>query len=116
MVQRILYSSGHLPAFTVNQADLLRKRTIWDKVDSRTYSKFKSTVNTYDKKIRDVASITGISFISPLDILCDTNGCLLSVPGDNISPLSFDYSHLTTNGSNFLVSKFFELNLINFTN
>lgn len=106
---------GHLPSFTVSQPELLRRRTIFDNIPIRTYSKFKSTVNLYDKKIRDVASLTGINFISPLDILCDANGCLLSETKENILPFSFDYGHLNATGSNFLVSKFFELKLIKFS-
>ena len=107
---------GHLPNFTVNQADLLRKRTIFDNVTVRTYTNFKPTVNLYDKKIRDIALLMGVTFISPLDILCDANGCLLSATSENILPFSFDSGHLNTNGSNFLISKFFELNLIKFSN
>lgn len=105
---------GHLPAFTTNQADILRRHSVWDRVVTRSYYKFKSAANVYDQKIKGIASLTGVDFISPLDILCDASGCLLSVPGDRISPLSFDYGHLTSDGSNFLVSKFFELNLIKF--
>ena len=107
---------GHLPAFTLNQADLLRRRTIWDQIDTRTYNKFKPTVKIFDKKIRDLAVVTGVKFISPLDILCDSNGCLLSIPGNNVLPLSFDYGHLTTNGSIFLVTRFFESDQIKFIN
>ena len=103
---------GHLPVYKINQADLLRKHTIWDKVNTKTYSKFKQSTYVYDNKIRDIASATGIDFISPLDILCDLDGCLLSVPGNEITPLSFDYGHLNHDGSIFLVSKFFESNLI----
>lgn len=106
---------GHLPSFTVNQAELLRRRTFFDNVPIRTYSKFKSTVNLYDKKIKDIALLTGINFISPLDILCDVNGCLLSATKENIFPFSFDSGHLNANGSNFLVSKFFELKQIKFS-
>jgi peptidoglycan/LPS O-acetylase OafA/YrhL len=106
---------GHLPVFTVNQAELLRRRTFFDNVPIRTYSKFKSTVYLYDKKIKDIASLTGIDFISPLDILCDANGCLLSATKKNILPFSFDYGHLNADGSNFLVSKFFELKQIKFS-
>ncbi len=105
---------GHLPTFSGKQADLLRRRSFSDVVATRTYSNFMPIVNVYDNNIRDLAAITGIGFISPLDILCDANGCLISVPGEDIIPLSFDYGHLTTNGSKFLVSKFFELKLIKF--
>jgi hypothetical protein len=105
---------GHLPSFTVNQADLLRRNTFFNEISTRTYSKFKPTVKLYDNKIRDVAFLMDIEFISPLDVLCDTNGCLLSATNKNILPLSFDYGHLNSNGSIFLVSKFIELKLLNF--
>ncbi len=109
---------GPLPMYKVNQANLLIKRSSSNKIPNRTYSKFKPIINTYDEKIKNIASLTGVSFISPLDILCDFNGCLLSLPwggASNIQPFSFDDSHLTSTGSIFLVSKFFELNLIKFT-
>ncbi len=106
---------GNLPSFTVNQAELLRRRTLLDNVPIRTYSKFNSTVFLYDKKIRDIASLTSVDFISPLDILCDANGCLIAATKDNILPFSFDNNHLNANGSNFLVSKFFELKKIKFS-
>lgn len=55
----------------------------------------------------------GVSYISPLDILCDRTGCLISIPGKKITPLSYDYGHLNADGSEYLVSEFFSLNLIN---
>jgi hypothetical protein len=106
---------GSLPVFSVRQADMLNKRFSWSKVDTVTYKNFKPTAKFYDDYIKNIALNLGINFISPLEILCQSYGCLISIPGDNIAPLSFDYGHLTTNGSEFLVSKFFESNLIKFS-
>jgi len=96
----------------VRQADMLTKRFSWSKVDTVTYKNFKPTAKFYDDYIKNIALNLGINFISPLEILCQSSGCLISIPGDKIVPLSFDYGHLTANGSEFLVSKFFESNLI----
>jgi peptidoglycan/LPS O-acetylase OafA/YrhL len=103
---------GHLPSFTVNQADMLKRRNLWDKVETTTYRNFKDSAKVYDLKIKEIATKTDVNFISPLDILCKPEGCLISIPGDEINPLSFDYAHLTTQGSQFLVEKFFNESFI----
>lgn len=105
---------GQLPVYSFNQADMLKRKFLWSKVDTVTYKNFKPTANAADSKIKNLALSTGINFISPLEILCQPAGCLISIPGDKIKPLSYDYGHLTADGSEFLVSKFFESNLIKF--
>ena len=106
---------GHLPVYSLVQAEMLKRKFEWSKVDTVTYKNFKPTAKLADDKIKNIALNHGINFISPLEILCQSSGCLISIPGDNIVPLSFDYGHLTTNGSEFLVSKFFESNSIKFS-
>jgi hypothetical protein len=85
-------------------------------MDTLTYKNFKPTAKSADDNIKNIALNLGVSFISPLEILCQPSGCLISIPGKNIIPLSYDYGHLTTNGSEFLVSKFFESKLIKVSN
>lgn len=104
---------GHLPIYTGRQSDMLKRRHLWDKVETRTYRKFNRSAILYDDKIRDVAKLSGINFVSPLAILCDSLGCLIAENSDDIKPFSFDYGHLTEIGSEFLVSKFFEGHFIN---
>lgn len=103
---------GPLPTYTVKQAEMLKKKYVWDDVPVRTYRNFEFGDNFYDQEIRDVARTAGVEFISPLDFLCDKAGCLLSESNDPIVPLSFDYGHLTASGSAYVVSRFFDAHLI----
>ena len=106
---------GQLPVYNVRQAHMLKIQSIWSKKpDLITYKNFNENATIADDKLKEFAIKLGVNFISPLDILCKSSGCLISIPGDNITPLSWDNGHLNTNGSIFLVSKFFELNLIKF--
>ncbi|NLX18436.1 MAG: hypothetical protein GXY53_04025 [Desulfobulbus sp.] len=103
---------GHLPTYTVNQTDMLRKRFPGDTVNIRTYNHFKETVIGVNEKIARTAREKGAQFISPLDVLCNSQGCMLSLADDTIIPVAFDYGHLTAEGSTYLVSKLFEYNLM----
>lgn len=107
---------GHLPTFTVKQPELLRRHSIFDKVVTKSSAKLRPNIYFFDSWIKQIALASGVDFISPLDTLCDVNGCLLSVPGATIDPISFDYGHLTANGSDYIISRFFELNLIKISN
>lgn len=59
-----------------------------------------------EKMLRERAEFFGVNYISPLNILCDENGCLTMLDGSIDSLISWDYGHLTTKGSEYLVSKF----------
>ena len=103
---------GQLPIYSTNQADLLKRKFLWTKVDTVTYKNFKPSAIPADSNIRDLSLRSSVKFISPLDLLCQTSGCAISIPGDKITPLSYDYGHLTAVGSEYLVSKFFQNKLI----
>lgn len=106
---------GSLPVYTVNQVDMLRRRFEWENIPLRTYKNFNSSAFELDEQIGLTAKKSGIDFISPLKLLCDETGCLISVSSNDLEPLSWDYGHLTSTGSIYLVSKFFNNNLINHT-
>ncbi|MFZ2333453.1 MAG: acyltransferase family protein [Sideroxyarcus sp.] len=59
-----------------------------------------------DPVIFDFADQLKINYISPIKILCDEHGCItrLGETGDTLT--AYDHVHLTTKGSQFLVSKF----------
>lgn len=105
---------GQLPVYSTNQADMLKRKFLWTKVETVTYRNFKTSAMTADNNMRDLSFRLGVHFISPLDLLCKPQGCTISIPGDKITPLSYDYGHLTTVGSWYLVSKFFQNSLIKF--
>jgi len=104
---------GHLPSYTINQPDILRSNIFYSSViKDRTYSKFRNDSIIYDKIIRKISEFSGVNFVSPLDLLCNDQGCLLAVPGIEKNLLSFDYGHLTSNGSEYLVSRMFDSKLL----
>jgi hypothetical protein len=39
----------------------------------------------------------------PIGLLCDADGCLISTSRTKLTPLAWDYCHLTEDGSVFLV-------------
>jgi hypothetical protein len=48
-----------------------------------------------------------IIYISPLDLLCTSEGCLARLGDQPDQLISFDYAHLTPAGSKFVVEKNF---------
>jgi peptidoglycan/LPS O-acetylase OafA/YrhL len=65
-----------------------------------------------DKKMRHFAKNNNLGFVSPFDILCNNSGCLISTSLDNFIPLAWDYGHLTTVGSEYLIDLALSNNLI----
>ena len=59
-----------------------------------------------DKAMKDYAKELNVRYISPLDILCNQDGCITRLGETSDSLITFDNSHLTRAGSEFLVSKF----------
>lgn len=99
---------GHLPTYTVNQTDMLRKRFREEKINIRTYRNFKESIVASNKQLEKIAQQAGVQFINPLDYLCNEDGCMLSLEKEKIAPLAFDYGHLTAEGSIYLLSKIFD--------
>lgn len=102
---------GHLPTYTVNQTDMLRKRFREDKINTRTYRNFKQSIIASNEQLEKIAQQAGVQFINPLDYLCNEEGCMLSLEKEKIAPLAFDYGHLTAEGSIYLLSKIFDSRL-----
>jgi peptidoglycan/LPS O-acetylase OafA/YrhL len=61
-----------------------------------------------DAEMRAFADSEAVSYISPTSIFCDSAGCLAFVDTERGKPslTALDYSHLTVEGSEYLVSKF----------
>ena len=59
-----------------------------------------------DKAMKDYAKELNVRYISPLDILCNQDGCITRLGETSDSLITFDNSHLTRAGSEFLVSNF----------
>jgi hypothetical protein len=59
-----------------------------------------------DVALRQKAARLGINFISPEEILCNAQGCLTRLGDTSDSLIIWDYGHLTSQGSEFLVARF----------
>lgn len=101
---------GSLPVYTVSQPEMLKRAHVWSKIETRTFRNFNQAAFSTDDQIRTVAEHAGIKFIDPLAYLCDKQGCMLSLATDKAVPLAYDYGHLTTAGSEYLVTQFFQHN------
>ena len=52
-----------------------------------------------------IAESPGVEFVSPIDVLCDSGGCLLTTNRSSWVPLTLDASHLTVDGSRYLLDR-----------
>ena len=67
------------------------------------------TALTLDRDMRAFAAAAGVRYVSPMDILCDDDGCLTRVDDDAASLVAWDQSHLTGVGSAYVASRFADL-------
>jgi peptidoglycan/LPS O-acetylase OafA/YrhL len=58
-----------------------------------------------DDLVRNLLTSQDVQFISPIDVLCDAEGCLLTTKRTSWTPLTMDASHLTTGGSEYLLGR-----------
>lgn len=93
---------GHLPFFETRQPDVGVREFVANKVD-RTYRNYNYFSSQANEKIRAFAQENGVGFISPIDLLCNNVGCLISTSKDKLVPLAWDNAHLTEAGSTLLI-------------
>jgi len=93
---------GQLPVFKSHQPEIGEKVFKTNRID-RTYKNFNSLSFEVNNKIKAVERLNGIPFVSPVDLLCNSDGCLISTSREVLSPLAWDYGHLTEEGSIFLI-------------
>src|SRR5262249_9082427 len=71
-------------------------------VVDRTRDLLDPTVFKADQFVRSAVRDTGAVFISPLDLLCDKHGCLVSTDASVPTPVAWDNDHLSIAGSSLL--------------
>lgn len=88
----------NLPAHLVDLNDPLMNSL-------RLRTKSLEALRLQDTYIREEAELRGVKFISLLDVLCDSETCLATVPNSEqtgFAPLIFDSDHLTRAGSKYV--------------
>lgn len=93
---------GHLPLFKSRQPKV-GARTFRANAVDRTYKTFNPLAVETDKQLRTIAQQQNVAFVSPIDLLCNAEGCLISTSKEILRPLAWDNSHLTEDGSNLLI-------------
>jgi hypothetical protein len=93
---------GNFPAFEIYQPRLAAA-LFSDGKEARTYKRFNFSSRESDRRMMDISTNLGISFVSPIDILCNSEGCLLSTSTQFLRPVGIDDSHLSKEGSIYFV-------------
>jgi peptidoglycan/LPS O-acetylase OafA/YrhL len=93
---------GHLPAFGSAQSKIGAQVFRTNEVD-RTYKNFNKSSASIDKEMGRLAKELNVDFVSPIDLLCNESGCLVSVSRERLVPLAWDYAHLTEEGAVLLI-------------
>jgi hypothetical protein len=102
---------GQLPSFQQSQMIVGAKFFI-PGLNNRTYSYYIHESNVEDDRMRKIASDNEVSFVSPIDTLCNDSGCLISTSMQKFTPLSWDSSHLTTDGAEFFIQSAIDNNTL----
>jgi hypothetical protein len=58
-----------------------------------------------ERVMRSIAASEGVQYVSILDALCNSEGCLTHTPASRADLLIWDNGHLTTDGAKFVVEK-----------
>lgn len=82
------------------------------KIAARLSTGFNPQVNIVNRRLKEIAEKNSIAFFSLLDVLCNAAGCITHVPGKPQDLMTWDYGHLTTPGSAYVVRKMLERGLI----
>jgi hypothetical protein len=104
-VQRIVLI-GPVPSWTHALPQVLVMAFNQDplhRIPTRTSLDLVPDVRSIDTEMRDFAERMDIVYVSPLDILCDRNGCVTRADDQNQELVTWDDTHLTAAGSDIVM-------------
>ena len=104
-----IYLVGPVPQWQGKLPMCVYKYFVRDKlhrVPSRMHACLVPNVDRIDQAMRDFATKTMINYISPYEILCNSDGCLTRIAGNDSILTAYDFHHLTIPASRFIVSHF----------
>jgi peptidoglycan/LPS O-acetylase OafA/YrhL len=94
---------GSLPSWKIYQPRVAFE--IWRRehvLQIRSSQLLDRTAFDADNVIREAVSGTGATFVSPIQLLCNRDGCLISADPTGATPIAWDYDHLSLAGSAFV--------------
>ena len=98
---------GHLPTWTIAQPRVVIK--IWNRekeIPERTLDHLNPAASFFDKLVQQTVAGSGVTFVSPMALLCNPAGCLVSIRrGNEFRSVTYDDSHLSIEGSESLIER-----------
>lgn len=82
------------------------KQDPFHKVPSRMNFGLNKNFFQLDLQMLDFSKKIGVNYMSPKSILCDKNGCITKLGESGDTLIAWDYGHLTSIGSQYLISHF----------
>jgi peptidoglycan/LPS O-acetylase OafA/YrhL len=101
---------GQFPTYDASQADIGR-RVFSENEILHTRWLLKEDIFTTDEIIRNFSKNNNVTFISPLDLLCNEQGCQISADELKYIPMGFDSLHMTPRGAQVFLNKAFSRKL-----
>ncbi len=95
---------GNFPVFYVEQPRLA-VALFKPNVNNRTLQRLNTQSLEINKTLSKIAAQEGVYFLSPPDILCNQQGCLLSSSEETLLPIGLDISHLSKAGSVYFINQ-----------
>jgi hypothetical protein len=95
---------GSLPRWTIYEPRVALR--LWQQsgaLPARSPKYVDGAAAASDARVAAAVADTGAVFVSPLALLCDEHGCLLSAAEHEAAPISWDKGHLTEAGSVLVV-------------
>jgi peptidoglycan/LPS O-acetylase OafA/YrhL len=97
---------GSLPSWRINQPrvtfEIWRR---WHVVVDRSTLYLDPNAFAADRAVQGQVAGSGAVFVSPVDSLCDSHGCLLSADAHVPVPMAWDNDHLSVAGATLLISR-----------
>jgi peptidoglycan/LPS O-acetylase OafA/YrhL len=96
---------GPVATWPVALPKLLAERVLEGRLRERDARQLDPASQRLDALLRGVAAELVVDYYSPRQRVCNANGCLVLLPttGGVMAPMSWDYGHLTLEGSSFVV-------------
>lgn len=98
---------GHLPTWTIAQPRVVMKA--WNReqvIPERALDHLNPAASLFDTLVQQAVAGSGATFVSPMAMLCNPVGCLVSIRrGNAFRAVTYDDSHLSAEGSEALIER-----------
>ncbi len=102
---------GNFPIFYIEQPKLAAVYFVAGE-KNHSYKRFNYGSIEADNDMADFAQSQPVQFVSPIQSLCNQEGCRLSISDNLLIPMGLDDSHLTKEGSIFFVNSLLKSTLL----